>query len=113
MNALSLNNYDETYLNSTLWGRLVENAVGAHLLNQLQGPMWGIRYWRSEGHEVDFVVSHGARIFAIEVKSGGVAPKTGLQHFKVRYPDAQILFIGENGIALEEFFTTPASVWFR
>ena len=38
------------------WGRLVESAVGAHLLNTASSGMQ-ITYWREGNKEVDFVVS--------------------------------------------------------
>ena len=52
------------------WGRLVESAVGAHLLNGAEGTMVEIYYWRDRGHEVDFVLQSGERVVSLEVKSG-------------------------------------------
>jgi len=54
---------------SNLWGRLVENAVGAHLLNHLQGLPYEITYWRHHRHEVDYGVRSGRHLWIIEVKS--------------------------------------------
>ncbi|MFN0205637.1 MAG: ATP-binding protein [Planctomycetota bacterium] len=113
VNALSLKTFDEAYADGSWWGRLVENAVGAHLLNNLQGPMWSIQYWRDGTNEADFVVSHGADTFALEVKSGGDNKKPDLAAFRKRYPKAKALLIGDSGIPLSEFLTTPAEEWFR
>jgi predicted AAA+ superfamily ATPase len=35
--------------NYSWWGRLVENAVGAHLLNHLSGFPYSVYYWRHKG----------------------------------------------------------------
>lgn len=94
------------------WGRLVENAVGAHLLNGLQGPDWGITYWREGDLEVDFVVAHGARIWALEIKSGRPGKLSGLTAFRKRYPAADAWLVGSGGISLEDFFSRPAIEWF-
>lgn len=52
----------------TIWGRLCESAVGAHLHNTLP-PDGSVRlqYWRYGDNEVDFVLSSGRRLVAIEV----------------------------------------------
>jgi hypothetical protein len=36
-----------------LWGRLVESAVGAHLVNAAAGGACELFYWRDRGVEVD------------------------------------------------------------
>lgn len=84
------------------WGRLVENAVGAHLINS------GLEvfYWRDRDMEVDFVVRYGDLVTGIEVTSG-VRPSAGryLEAFRKRFPKSRTLRIGGSGadIALEEF----------
>jgi len=83
----------------------VENAAGAHLLNGLAGKNVSISYWRKGDAEVDYVLSSGTRITALEIKSGRTGPHAGLAAFKKQYPEARALIIGENGIPLEEFFT--------
>ena len=52
------------------WGRLVESAVEAHLANAAAAGACQIFYWRDRNREVDFVVSAGRTLTAIEVKSG-------------------------------------------
>lgn len=91
----------------TAWGRLVEVAVGAHLVNQ--GGLQGVEvyYWREGNHEVDFVLRKGRALTAIEVKSGArrVAP-SGLAEFAKRYR-ARTLVVGGAELGLREFFETP------
>ena len=112
VNAPSLKSYAEAFADGAWWGRLVENAVGAHLLNHLQGPQWSLGYWRDAGEEVDFVVSHGAHTSAIEVKSGRSGKTGGMGAFRRRYPKAKVWLVGETGIPLAEFFSRPAAEWF-
>lgn len=94
------------------WGRLVENAVGAHLLNGLQGPQWSVTYGRANGDEVDFVVDQGGQIWAVEVKSGRAGKAGGVAAFRKRHPAAKAWLVGETGIPLEKFFARPAGSWF-
>jgi len=94
------------------WGRLVENAVGAHLLNGLHRASYRISYWRNGGEKVNFVVAHGSSVWAVEVKSGRPAKLSGLSAFRTRYPKAEALLVGSGGIPLGEFFARPAATWF-
>jgi len=93
--------------------RLVENAVGAHLLSGLSGDELGVTYWRDGAEEVDVVVTHGKRIWAIEVKRGRSGKVAGLAAFAKRYPRAQSWLIGSDGAPLKEFFARPATDWFK
>jgi predicted AAA+ superfamily ATPase len=112
VNALSLLSRKQARADGSWWGRLVENAVGAHLLNGLQGPDWSVTYWRDRDAEVDFVVAHGTRIWALEVKSGRPGKTFGIPVFRKRYPTAKVWLIGESGIKLADFFDRPAREWF-
>jgi uncharacterized protein len=112
VNATSLLAFSQAQADGSWWGRLVENAVGAHLLNHLQGPSWSVTYWRDGHAELDFVVSHGAKTWAVEVKSGRGHKASGLTAFRQRYPKAQPWLIGETGVPLTEFFARPAAEWF-
>ena len=60
----------------SFWGRIVESAVGAHLLNTAASGI-PLYYWRDGSNEVDFVLQRGPRSVAIEVKSG--ARRTALR----------------------------------
>lgn len=106
ISALNLYSFKEVSSEPAWWGRLVENAVGAHLLNHLQSLPYEITYWSERGYEVDYVVRTGDRTWAIEVKSGRPGRTAGLRAFLRRYPDSHVLVIGTGGIALEEFFNT-------
>jgi uncharacterized protein len=60
---------------------------------------------------VDYVIARGIKLWAIEVKNGRSGKTAGLELFRARYHDAQILIVGGNGIPLQEFFATPAEMW--
>jgi predicted AAA+ superfamily ATPase len=92
------------------WGRLVESAVGAHILNSTIGTNIEVFYWREGNHEVDFVLRSGRIITAIEVKSGrhrNTLP--GMKAFAKAFKPQHQLLVGGQGIPLEEFFLTPVT----
>jgi predicted AAA+ superfamily ATPase len=111
VNALSTQSFAESISDTIWWGRLVENAVGAHLCNSLNSVEYTVTYWREGSHEVDFVVARGRNIWAIEVKSGRSGKASGLTRFLSRYPEAKALLVGGPGIPLAEFFSRDADAW--
>ncbi len=113
INALSLRSRREVMADGGLWGRLVENAVGAHLMCGLPSTEFAVTYWRDGSDEVDFVVTHGKAIWAIEVKSGRPGKLAGMAAFQRRYPKARAWLIGGGGVSLEELFAHPATEWFK
>ena len=87
-----------------LWGRLVESAVGAHLVNLMAGKRLRVHYWRDGDREVDFVVEQGDDLVAIEVKSGrDDQDRSGMVRFADLYPAARRLQVGGRGIPVEQF----------
>lgn len=111
VNALSTLNFSASIDDTVWWGRLVENAVGAHLCNNLNSVEYTVTYWREGNHEVDFVVARGRDIWAIEVKSGRSGKAPGLAKFHKYHPNAKMLLVGGQGIPLEEFFSSDATKW--
>ena len=107
VSALCLESYAEIRANPELWGRLVENAVGATLLSQLQGLPYEIYYWRKAPSEVDYVVHTARETWAVEVKSSRTRGTSGLRSFLDLHPRARPLIVGGSGMDLEEFFRTP------
>ena len=94
------------------WGRLVETAIGAHLANAAATGLCELFYWRDRNREVDFVVSAGRTLTAIEVKSGrspDVLP--GLDRFVRAFRESRPLVVGRGGIRIEEFLSKPVSHW--
>lgn len=113
ISALTTKTFSEVVSDSIYWGRLVENAVGAHLCNGLPQTEYEITYWRDGAHEVDFVVTAGRQAWAIEVKSGRSGKIGGMERFRVKYPKAAAIIVGGGGIPLEKFFNQPPQVWFN
>jgi len=101
--AVGLRSFADTRRDPGLWGRLVENAVGAHLVNHLQDVAHEVTYWRERNQEVDYVVRAGRHVWAIEVKSGRPARATGLEAFRRQHPRAVPVVIGSGGLPLGEF----------
>lgn len=89
------------------WGRLVETAVGAHLLNT-SGRDTAVGWWREGDREVDFVLSDRSQVLAIEVASGRRKPSLpGLEAFG-RTVESRKLLIGAQGLPLEVALSMPA-----
>ena len=107
VNAVSGKGFEASKNNPEEWGRLVDNAVGAALLNQLQGLPFELYYWRQKSSEVDYVLHTSESTWAIEVKSSRMKNPHGMRRFLELYPKAKPFIIGGSGMPLEEFFRTP------
>ena len=114
MTAGSGYSFAEAQADRSFWGRIVESSVGAHLLNTAISDV-RLYYWRDGPFEVDFVLQRGARVVAIEVKSGAkrTALLRGMSEFERRFKPRRSLLVGEGGIPLNEFLTVPAHHWFE
>ena len=108
MSAMRGSSLDVARAEPDVWGRIVETAVGAHLLNSGYVP----GYWRDRNREVNFVVETPRGVTALEVTSGrrkhGLP---GIAEFRARYPEARALLVGGQGISLEEFLATAPERW--
>jgi len=105
VSAISGRTFAETRTDSRHWGRLVETAVGAHLVAS-RDPRAQVLYWRDRGREVDFVIERGDELTAIEVKSGRRRDSLpGLQAFESAHGPARKLLIGGDGTPLDAFLS--------
>lgn len=94
------------------WGRLVETAVGAHLVNGLTDPGHKVQWWREGNDEVDFVLVGAGRTVAIEVKATTQRRRaTGLDTFRSTHTPEATLIVGTGGLELERFLTIPPAEW--
>jgi len=92
--AMMTTTFQQAKRDASLWGRLVENAVGAQLYWALQNLGGELLYWRDRQDEVDFIAVQGEKVSAVEVKSGKeTAFPEGLDVFKRRYPEARTILI--------------------
>jgi hypothetical protein len=98
--------FQEAKKNPENWGRLVESAVGAHLVNSSRGADVAVSYWRERNAEVDFVLSAGKKITAVEVKSGMIkGTLNGMVQFRKKFPSSRVLLVGSGGIGISGFLS--------
>jgi predicted AAA+ superfamily ATPase len=96
-----------------LWGRMVESAIGASLLNGIKGTPIDLYYWANRNQEVDFVLKKDDRIVAIEVKSGQrKASVPGVKAFSNSFNVYRSLLVGAQGIPIEDFISFSPEEWF-
>jgi predicted AAA+ superfamily ATPase len=112
MTATSDLTLDEARKERDYWGRLVESAAGAHLVNGARGTGIQVFYWRERSREVDFVLRLGRSIVAIEVKSGRARESlAGMQALTKEARLKRKLLVGGDGISLKEFLLKPVEYW--
>ena len=97
--------FNKAFTTPKLWGRWVESAVGAHLLNQADEYDYKLYYWRKREDEVDFVIEFEKQCIAIEVKSGRRTTNNGLSLFSGQFHPIHSFVVGSGGIPIEEFLT--------
>ncbi len=85
-------------------GRMIENAVLAHLVQELDGTGAKLYWWRDKFWEVDLVIQSPKGLWALEIKSGKPENPKGLREFCKRWPEAHPMLIGPGGIPFAEFF---------
>ncbi len=103
MSALSDLSLNETLLRPDIWGRWVESAIGAHLLNHSGPEGFSLFYWRDRNDEVDFVLQFKGKTVAIEVKSSSGNAKKGMDSFKKKFSPERILLVGKEGMPVGNF----------
>jgi len=114
MSAISTFSFEEAKRRTDFWGRLVESSVGASIANAIRGRSLELSYWSSRNKEVDFVLSRGDAVVAIEVKSSRKKVSLpGLETFSKEFPTKRKLLVGSQGIPFEEFLHLPAQEWLR
>ncbi len=114
LSAQSGKSFDEAMADPLFFGRLVESAVGAHLLNGIRGTQMELFYWREGDREVDFVLQYRSKLIAIEVKSKqGSLRHSGIDSFTKQFKPKRTLLVGDQGIPLEKFLATPPHLLFE
>jgi uncharacterized protein len=111
MSATGSHGFAEARTDRSHWGRLVESAVGAHLLNTADADTH-IHYWREGALEVDFVIERRGKLLAVEVKSGHARlAQPGLMEFSRRHGACPTLLVGTDALPVGEFLRYPAAHW--
>jgi predicted AAA+ superfamily ATPase len=95
--------FDAIKIQPDKWGRMVESAVGAHLLNAGQINGFGVYYWRNRNEEVDFVIEKRGKVVAIEVKTNAEDNTAGMKAFKEQFNPDKILLVGKKGLPWQDF----------
>ena len=99
--------FQEAISDAELWGRVVESAVGAQLLNQVRAnPSARLSYWRDGNNEVDFVLEWNGKTVGIEVKSK-TGPAQGLDAFARQFPEVRTLLVSDASLDWRTFLATP------
>jgi predicted AAA+ superfamily ATPase len=94
------------------WGRMVESAVGAHLLNASFEKRFNLYYWNENRYELDFVLEKNGKLIGIEVKSGIDSRNEGIALFDKVYHPKHIFIVGTDGIPIDEFLALDPSTLF-
>jgi uncharacterized protein len=112
ISALSPLSFEAAQQDREFWGRLLESAVGAYLINSTQGTDIEISYWRENNKEVDFIIQSGKQLVAIEVKSGRRKEALpGIDAFNQAFKPQRVLLVDTRGISPEEFLKIPLKDW--
>ena len=85
------------------WGRIVESAIGAHLINHSLTEKFNLHYWRERNEEVDFVIERKEKVIGLEVKSGAAGSTSGITAFKNKFNPDKVLLIGNAGLPWQDF----------
>lgn len=103
LSALSGKTYEQAFTDSKQWGRWVETAIGAYLINNADLVGYKLFYWREASNEVDYILERQGETVAIEVKSGHRTTNKGLPLFRGRFNPRHAIIVGSGGIPVEEF----------
>lgn len=105
---LSANNslsFRDVYLSPDDWGKWVESAVGAYLINHADCLEYKVYFWRHNDDEVDFILQKSRKLVAIEVKSGRRQSNQGMSVFREQFHPAIELVVGGEAITIEQFLS--------
>ena len=97
--------FQDVQLEPKIWGRFVESAIGAHLINASISDGINVFYWREKNEEVDFSLEKDNQLIALEVKSGKNTSAKGIAAFNKLYHPKKSLLVGGDGLTIEEFLT--------
>lgn len=95
--------FEKELLEPQRWGRWVESAVGAHIVNHADKLDYKVFYWRDHSDEVDFIITTRFNSLAIEVKSGRRTTNKGLRIFNQLFKPKMTMIVGSGGFSVEEF----------
>lgn len=95
--------FESVKKNPVLWGRKVEQAIGAFLINSGRVNNFQVFYWRDVNEEIDFVIQKNRTIIPIEVKLGKVKSHKGLISFSKKFNVKKSILISDDAFRWQEF----------
>ena len=104
---------EKDHIDTAAWGRWVESAVGAYLINQREEVGYQLYYWNNGKDEVDYVLAADDVSIAIEVKSGRRGMNSGLPAFCKAFKPTMSFVVGTGGVPLEDFFSADLGKLFE
>jgi len=103
LTAMSSDTFEKVVVDPKKWGRLVESAIGSHLINYSVSERYGLYYWRENNYEIDFVIEKSGKLIGLEVKSGRRAENMGMKIFAQQFNPSKTFIVGTGGIGIAEF----------
>lgn len=104
--------FKEAFMDSKVWGRFFESAIGAHIISSAFTGSYEVFYWREGNSEVDYIIKKNNKTVAIEVKSNYRATNRGLADLRERYDVHNYLVVGPGGMDAGIFLSTnPAKLF--
>lgn len=91
----------------SLYGRWVENAVGAHLLRS----GFDVFYWRERDEEIDFIARRQGVVFAVEVGISDKKRATPLARLAGKSGITRTLIVGPSGVGIDKFLSNDPAAW--
>ena len=95
--------FDDGLQDTKFWGRMVESAVGAHLINSSYSEGYNVHYWKKDNFEIDFVLERDGNAIAFEVKSNDEKIDLNIKAFHNQFQQVKIILVGEKGLLWQEF----------
>lgn len=109
LTAMSSDTFEKVVIDPKKWGRLVESAIGSHLINYSVSDRYGLYYWRENNYEIDFVIEKSGKLIGLEVKSGRRAENMGMKIFAQQFNPSKTFIVGTGGIGIAEFLRISPS----
>jgi len=104
--------FEESTQNQETWKKLLECAIGAHLINSTFGTRTEIFYWKEGNRSVDFILRRGKNLTVIDINTPHKGKNVqGVEIFKEKYKPSKIIYVGDGGISAEEFFNASIETW--
>ncbi len=104
--------FEEIVKQPEQWERMVESAIGAHLMNHSLTDGFQLFYWRHRNDEIDFVLKKRNKVIGLEIQSGAKHKVSGMEAFKKQFKPDKVLLVGKSGLSWQEFLKINPSELF-